>query len=90
MIIDWSPITDKSNVTFGNIKEGTYIFKLKARSPEGVWSEPITYAFKVLPPWYRTWWAHSIYSLFLLTIFLASPLTPKGKNDQDREGKNQR
>jgi ligand-binding sensor domain-containing protein/signal transduction histidine kinase len=76
---DWSPITDKSNVTFGNIKEGTYIFKLKARSPEGVWSEPITYAFKVLPPWYRTWWAHSIYSLFLLTIFWRVHLLQKAK-----------
>ena len=76
---DWSPITDKSNVTFGNIKEGTYIFKLKARSPEGVWSEPITYTFKVLPPWYRTWWAYSIYSLFLLTIFWRVHLLQKAK-----------
>ncbi|MBK7805703.1 MAG: hypothetical protein IPJ51_05320 [Saprospiraceae bacterium] len=76
---DWSPITDKSNVTFGNIKEGTYIFKLKARSPEVVWSEPITYTFKVLPPWYRTWWAYSIYSLFLLTIFWRVHLLQKAK-----------
>jgi len=76
---DWSPITDKSNVTFGNIAEGTYTFKLKARSPEGVWSEPITYSFKVLPPWYRTWWAYSIYSLFLLTTFWRVHLLQKAK-----------
>jgi len=63
---DWSPITEKTSATFGNIFEGTYTFKLKARSPEGVWSEPVTYTFKVLPPWYRTWWAYAIYALLFL------------------------
>jgi signal transduction histidine kinase len=60
---DWSPITDKTSATFGNISEGTYTFKLKARSPDGVWSEPITYTFKVLPPWYRAWWAYLLYAI---------------------------
>ena len=46
---DWSPPSNKSSASFGNIYEGTYTFKLKARSPEGVWSEPVTYTFRVLP-----------------------------------------
>src|SRR5688572_19346947 len=58
---DWSPVTDKTSATFGNIDEGVYTFKLKARSPDGVWSEPISYTFKVLPPWYRTWWAYLLF-----------------------------
>jgi ligand-binding sensor domain-containing protein/serine phosphatase RsbU (regulator of sigma subunit) len=64
---DWSPITNKTSATFGNIYEGTYTFKLKAHytgiSISGVegWSEPITYTFKVLPPWWRTWWMYIIY-----------------------------
>jgi ligand-binding sensor domain-containing protein len=53
---EWSPVSDKTNATYGNIHEGTYTFKLKAQSPDGVWSRPLTYTFKVLPPWYRTWW----------------------------------
>ncbi len=65
---DWNPITDKSSATFGNIYEGTYTFKLKARSPEGIWSLPIKYTFKVLPPWYRTWWMYSFYFLIALSI----------------------
>jgi serine phosphatase RsbU (regulator of sigma subunit)/streptogramin lyase len=60
---DWSPITQKTSANFGNIYEGTYTFKLKARSPEGVWSEPVTYTFKVLPPWYRSWWMYTVYGL---------------------------
>ena len=82
---DWSPVTDKTSATFGNIYEGMYTFKLKARSPDGVWSEPISYTFKVLPPWYRTWWAY----LFLFTVYwqylgfysLPFPKTEEEKND---------
>ncbi len=65
---DWCPLTDKSTVTFGNIYEGKYTFKLKACSPDGIWSEPVLFTFKVLPPWYRTWWMYIAYLLFILSI----------------------
>ena len=58
---DWSPASNKTSADFGNINEGTYTFKLRAESPDGVWSDPVTYTFKILPPWYNTWWAYSIY-----------------------------
>ena len=64
---DWSPPTNKTSATFGNIFEGTYPFKVKAQSPYGIWSEPITYTFKVLPPWYRTWWAYLLYATSSIT-----------------------
>jgi ligand-binding sensor domain-containing protein/signal transduction histidine kinase len=73
---DWSPITNKNTASFGNISDGTYTFKVKAqftgltaKGAEG-WSEPITYTFKVLPPWWRTWWMYSIDSFaVLLSLF---------------------
>ncbi|MCE9538348.1 MAG: SpoIIE family protein phosphatase, partial [Bacteroidetes bacterium] len=64
---NWSPITDKTIATFGNMYEGTYTFKLKACSPDGVWSGPVLYTFKVAPPWYRTWWMYLSYVLVLLS-----------------------
>jgi ligand-binding sensor domain-containing protein/serine phosphatase RsbU (regulator of sigma subunit) len=64
----WSPLTANSTASFGNIQEGRYIFRLKALSPEGVWSKPLTYAFIVLPPWYRSWWAYLIYLLAGFTL----------------------
>jgi hypothetical protein len=64
----WSNVTEKSSANFGNIQEGTYVFKLKARGSNGVWSEPITYTFRVLPPWYRAWWAYLSY--FVLVVGL--------------------
>jgi ligand-binding sensor domain-containing protein/serine phosphatase RsbU (regulator of sigma subunit) len=59
----WCPATDKTSATFGNVHEGTYTFKIIAQNLSGVWSEPVTYAFKVLPPWWRAWWMYLIYIL---------------------------
>ncbi len=64
---EWNPVTDKTTASFGNIREGNYTFRLKAQSPDGVWSKPIVYTFKVFPPWYRTWWAYTLYLLVFLT-----------------------
>jgi signal transduction histidine kinase/ligand-binding sensor domain-containing protein/DNA-binding LytR/AlgR family response regulator len=49
---DWNLVTNKSSATYGNISKGKYTFLLKACSPDGVWSDPVKYTFKVLPPWY--------------------------------------
>ncbi len=65
---EWSPLTNKTNAVFGNISEGSYTFYLKAQNANGVWSEPVTYSFTVLPPWYRSYWAYSIYFLILLFV----------------------
>jgi class 3 adenylate cyclase len=67
---EWSVITTATTATFGNMYEGVYTFKLKARSPEGIWSEPVSYTFTVLPPWWRTWWMYAVYGiLFAGLIF---------------------
>jgi ligand-binding sensor domain-containing protein/serine phosphatase RsbU (regulator of sigma subunit) len=66
----WSPVLKKREATFGNINEGTYTFKLKAQyaGPDGnkAWSDVFSYTFRVLPPWYRTWWMYSVYGIFLV------------------------
>nr|MDQ6901935.1 ATP-binding protein [Bacteroidota bacterium] len=67
---DWSPAGDKTSVNFGNISEGNYTFMLRAQSPEGVWSAPVLYSFKVLPPWYRTWWMYLVYAILFVAILL--------------------
>jgi signal transduction histidine kinase/ligand-binding sensor domain-containing protein len=68
---DWGPVLKNTSASFGNIKEGTYTFKLKARytgsSSNGAddWTEPVSYTFKVLPPWYRSWLAYIFYAIAL-------------------------
>jgi ligand-binding sensor domain-containing protein/serine phosphatase RsbU (regulator of sigma subunit) len=76
---DWSPVTTKNTATFGNIYEGTYTFKLRAKSPEGVWSETVEFSFRVLPPWWRTWWMYVVYGVLLL-VFLWFMVWLYGRN----------
>ena len=64
---DWSPLSNNSTAVFGNMKAGDYTFKLKAVSPFGIWSET-AYSFKVLPPWWATWWAYTLYALLVGSI----------------------
>jgi ligand-binding sensor domain-containing protein/signal transduction histidine kinase len=66
---EWSPVTSQTSATFGNISEGTYTFRLKAQSPEGVWSEPLVYTFQVLPPWWRMIWFKITIVIIILTSF---------------------
>jgi ligand-binding sensor domain-containing protein/class 3 adenylate cyclase len=65
---EWSPLLKKTSAIFGNIHEGSYTFKVKARGPNGVWCEPVIYTFKVLSPWYRAWWAYLIYTLLSVMV----------------------
>jgi ligand-binding sensor domain-containing protein len=67
---DWNAVTSSSTAVFGNIQEGSYTFKLKAQSPDGIWCEPISFSFKVLPPWYRTWWMYLSYTLAILSAIV--------------------
>lgn len=58
---DWVPVTSKTEVTYSSLQPGNYTFYLKAMNNDGVWNkEPLQFKFKVLPPWYRTWWFYTI------------------------------
>jgi len=66
---DWTSLSNGTRAVFGHIPEGDYHFRIKALSPYGVWSAS-SYDFRVLPPWYRTWWAYSFYGICLLAALL--------------------
>jgi signal transduction histidine kinase/ligand-binding sensor domain-containing protein len=66
---NWSPLSTKKEAFFGNMSEGKYTFLLEAVTSFGTTSA-LSYSFTVLPPWYRTWWAYTLYAItFLSGIF---------------------
>ncbi|TND01226.1 MAG: Adenylate cyclase [Bacteroidetes bacterium] len=65
---DWSPPSARATASFGNIYEGAYTFKLRAKNPDGVWGEPLNYSFTVLPPWWRTWWMYTLDLLLVISL----------------------
>ncbi len=49
-------------VNYANLPPGSYTFSVKATNQDGTWSSDVTtIGLRVLPPWYRTWWAFLIY-----------------------------
>ena len=67
---EWSPESHNTTANFGNIYEGIYTFRVKAQSPEGIWGTTVSYSFKVLPPWWRTWWMFFIYAILLVACVI--------------------
>jgi signal transduction histidine kinase/ligand-binding sensor domain-containing protein len=68
---NWSALSEATSARFGNMREGSYTLLLKAVDPLGVWSET-SYSFKVLPPWWRSWWAYLVYGLSGIAVIALS------------------
>lgn len=63
----WSTETDKD---YTNLWEGRYVFHVQARDVYGVVSREDRFSFRVLAPWYRSWWAYTLYSLSFAAMAL--------------------
>ncbi len=61
---NWSKPSDITFKEYTNLREGKYIFKVKAVNIFGIESETAEYAFKISAPWYRTIYAYITYILF--------------------------
>ncbi|MBC5775179.1 hypothetical protein H8S95_13960 [Pontibacter sp. KCTC 32443] len=66
----WSPWVTALQKEYTNLREGTYIFRVKARNVYNQESAEATYTFTVLPPWYRSWWAFGLYILLGIAALL--------------------
>ncbi|RNC85539.1 MAG: hypothetical protein ED557_01850 [Balneola sp.] len=65
---DWNKWTSETQKDYTNIPEGEYNFQVQARNVFGAVSEAQSFSFIVLPPWYRTWWAYFMYTIFISGI----------------------
>jgi signal transduction histidine kinase/DNA-binding response OmpR family regulator len=68
---DWSEWTLETRKNYNKIDPGLNTFRVQAKNVYGNLSREAVFQFKVLPPWYKTWWAFSVYVIagFLL-LFL--------------------
>ena len=61
--------TAERAVRYPAVPAGNYRFEVFARSAEGVWSaRPAAVSFRILPPWWGTWWSRTLGVMLLLLL----------------------
>ncbi len=68
---NWSSLTGRTDVSYGNIDPGDYLFKVKAMNSEGIWSNEYHYSFTIRPPWWKTWWFYAIVIIGALAFIMS-------------------
>lgn len=69
---DWNYVDMQRTVMFTNLSPGIYTFKVKARNKDGVSNdEGATLTIRILPSWWRTWWAILIGAVLLIAALLS-------------------
>lgn len=62
----WNFNNSQRRVTYTNLNPGTYTFKVIASNNDGIWNNtPKSLTIIISPPWYRTWWAYTIYAIII-------------------------
>jgi serine phosphatase RsbU (regulator of sigma subunit)/ligand-binding sensor domain-containing protein len=81
---NWSPWS-KTRMKEYTLSEGTYTFRVKARNVYGYESEEATITFTILPPWYRTGWAYTLFLvLFIGIVWIAIVLSVRRVKRQNQ------
>lgn len=62
----WSAWSDEPFIDYTTLEPNDYTFRLRARGPAMITGAETRWSFTVLPPWYRTTWAHALLVLLAL------------------------
>ena len=82
---DWVQAGTRRQATYTNLNPGNYRFRVKASNNEGVWNTEGTYIdITILPPWWKTWWAYSLY-LFAVFSMLAKLIYSQTQKRREAE-----
>ena len=67
----WNYVGGLKTANYSRLNEGNYTLRLKATNTAGRWNREIAIKLHILPPFYRTWWAYTLYLvLFIVVIYI--------------------
>ena len=67
--------TNASNriARYTNMSPGKYTFRVIGSNNDGVWNEEgATLVIVIAPPWWKTWWAYSLYAIACAGLLVAA------------------
>jgi len=67
---DWSYWTTDHRKDYTNLSPGKYKFRVKSKNIFNQTSSESTFEFKILSPWYLSWWAYIIYFIAFTALIL--------------------
>src|SRR3546814_18328970 len=67
----WSEWSEAAQKEFTNLKQGSYTFKVRARTADGTESDIVELRFTISPPWWLSWSAWVVYALILAILLIA-------------------
>lgn len=82
---NWSPWTTQTQKEYTNLKEGRYTFHVRSRNVFGEVGEEARYRFVILPPWYRTGWAYTLYTLGIFALLFSGFMLLDRKYKHERQ-----
>jgi len=66
---DWRDPGEARRASYTNLAPGTYTFRVQGTNRDGIWSpHEASLQIRILPPWWRTWWAYVLYVLAVLGV----------------------
>ena len=66
---DWVPSGNRRFANYTDLSPGSYIFRVRASIDNNVWHEAgTTIKIVIHPPWWRTWWAYTLYALLGISL----------------------
>ena len=64
---DWVDARALRSARYAGVPPGTYDFRVRAVDSRGVESEEASIQVVVLPPWWQTWWAYTLFGVMFVS-----------------------
>lgn len=61
----------KISLSFSALEPGRYAIEVQAAMQGQEWGKSLNINLKLLPPWWRTWWAYTLYVVLFLAVVAA-------------------
>ncbi|MGO1073763.1 ATP-binding protein [Lysobacter sp. CA199] len=71
---DWIEQRANGERVFSRLEPGEYRLLIKAAGADGIWSDPVSFALHVKPPWWRSTWAQVVFSLLAIAALVVGAI----------------